>query len=113
MNALNLKGYPKLKLDALGKVSTKGLTEVPFHKLQCGGEYAVIGMFHAQVDGKLVGCLRWAVTATYQGQLPGDPRRLVFLDTHDGARLVVSSPEVSAGITSARVYRLRQARKSA
>lgn len=109
MNKLDLKGYPKLKLDALGKVSTKGMSEVPWHKLECAGEYAVIGMFHSQVDGQLRGCLRWAVTGTYEGQLAGDPRRFVFTDSHDKLRLVVSSPDFTGGIASARVYRFRRA----
>lgn len=100
--------YPLLKTDALGKVDLRGLKETPWHKVWCDSTYAIVGMFHVQrPDGYLEGCLRWAVTGVYQGQLAGNPSRHVFTDTSDDARLVVSAPEFTGGIVSSRIYQLK------
>ncbi len=100
--------YPLLKVSLLGKVDLRGLKEAPWHKIYCGQTYAIVGMFHLQrADGYLEGCLRWAVTGVYQGQLSGAPSRHVFTDTYDNARLIVSAPEFTGGIVSARVYQVK------
>lgn len=100
--------YPLLKTNALGQPNLGKLKEVPWHKVYCGETYAIVGMFHVQrADGFLAGCLRYAVTGIYQGQLRGAPSRHIFLDTHDGARLVISAPEFTGGIISSRVYQVK------
>jgi hypothetical protein len=96
-------------LDGLSK-----LPEVSWDKrLDVGLRCRIVGQFHVQApSGYLHASPEFIVVGTYQGQLTGDPTRHVF--TADaGTRYVVSSPEHTGGITTARLYRMKKLARAA
>jgi hypothetical protein len=83
----------------------KRLREASWDKLTVGALYRIVGQFHIErSDGSLAPVhAGTALAGLYQGQMAGDTRRHLFTD-HDGDRYIVSDPDFTWGIATARVY---------
>lgn len=85
----------------------------PKKTLEYGAVYRIVGTFHvADEDNVLRGVPHAVVAARYMGQLGGNPERHWFSDS-DGTRYLVSSPRITSGITTARIYRFTKTRQRA